>query len=306
MRASDYPWGQTQEDAESIVASLGEVYGTDAFSALANPDADAALVRWQNKACRLSCSRRAYVAYMRDVIRMDVRDVLPSVQVPTLVMHRQHAPYITVEQGRDLAERIPGSRFVVVPGSDNNLYTKPNSQILDHIEGFLTGAGPSSHIDRTLAAVLFTDIVGSTERAAAVGDRRWRNLLESHDAVTRTIVEEHGGRLVKSTGDGALCTFDGPGRAIRCAAALRDALQPLGIDIRAGLHAGEIERHGDDIGGIGVHLAARVVEQAGRGEVLVSAAVPLLVAGSGIEFEDRAEHDLKGIPGPIRLFAVAD
>ena len=155
-----------------------------------------------------------------------------------------------------------------------------------------------------LASILYTDIVGSTEQAARLGDRRWRGLLDSHDAVAKTVTDQHGGRLVKLTGDGILATFDGPGRAIRCAAALREALAPLGITMRAGLHPGEVERRGDDIGGIGVHVAARVLEYADAGETLVSAAVPLLVTGSGLEFEDRGEHDLKGVPGSWRLFAV--
>jgi class 3 adenylate cyclase len=159
-------------------------------------------------------------------------------------------------------------------------------------------------LDRVLAAVLFTDIVGSTQRAASLGDRRWKDLLRSHDTVARSIVEQHRGRLVKTTGDGVLATFDGPGRAIGCALALRDALRTLGIDIRAGLHTGEVELMDDDIGGIGVHVAARVLDHAGAGEVLASAAVPLLVVGSGIEFEDRGEYELRGVPGTWRLHSV--
>lgn len=304
LKAPDYHWGLTESDVDSILASLGEVYGTDAFARLTSPEADVAMARWFSKASRLSCSPKGWVSYMRGIQGMDIREVLPTIRVPTLVLHRQDAPYITLEQGRDLADRIPGARFEPVPGSDNFPFTNPNTQILNHIEEFLTGAGPRAEADRALAAVLFTDIVGSTEQAVSVGDRRWRNLLESHDAITRTVVDEHGGRLVKSTGDGVLATFDGPGRAILCAAALRDALQPLGIEIRSGLHTGEIELRGDDIGGIGVHVAARVLDYAGPSELLVSAAIPMLVTGSGLEFEDRGEHDLKGVPGPWRLFAV--
>jgi class 3 adenylate cyclase len=181
---------------------------------------------------------------------------------------------------------------------------KPNAQILDQIEAFISDTEPSPAADRALAAILFTDIVGSTERAAALGDRRWRNLLESHDAVARTIIDQNGGRLVKLTGDGVLATFDGPGRAIRCAFALRDALDPLGITIRAGLHTGEVELRGDDIGGLGVHVAARVMELAGAGELVVSGAVLMLIAGSGVEFEDRGDYELKGVPGSWRLYAV--
>jgi class 3 adenylate cyclase len=158
--------------------------------------------------------------------------------------------------------------------------------------------------DRALAAILYTDIVGSTERVSAMGDREWRNLLDTHDAVARTIVEQHRGRIIKTTGDGILATFHGPGRAIRCALALGDALRPLGLEIRSGLHTGEVELRGTDIAGIGAHIAARVLEAAAPGELLVSAAVPMLVAGSGFEFEDRGEHELKGVSGPWRLFAV--
>jgi class 3 adenylate cyclase len=234
---------------------------------------------------------------------MDVRMVLPSIRVPTLVMHRADF-LLPVEQGRYLADHIPGAKFVTVPGMDSTIYTAPTEEILAGIEEFLTGARPVADPDRVLAAVLFTDIVGSTPYAASLGDRRWKDLLRSHHTVARSVVEQHRGRLVKTTGDGVLATFDGPGRAIGCALALRDALRALGIEIRAGLHTGEVELMDDDIGGVGVHVAARVLDQAGPGELLTSAAVPLLVAGSGTDFEDRGEHELKGVPGTWRLFAV--
>jgi class 3 adenylate cyclase len=177
---------------------------------------------------------------------------------------------------------------------------------VQHIEDFLVELRGAVEADRALAAILFTDIVGSTERAASVGDRAWRNLIESHDAVTRTIVDQHQGRLIRTTGDGMLATFDRPGRAIRCANGLRHALRALGLEIRAGLHTGEVELTGADIAGIGVHIAARVLEHASAGQLLASAAVPMLVAGSGIEFVDRGEHELQGIPGAWRLFGVLD
>jgi class 3 adenylate cyclase len=223
------------------------------------------------------------------------------------VLHRQEPPsLLPIDTSRYLAAHIPGAELVVVPGKGLNIYTKPYAQILDQIEAFVTGTSPASDTNRALATILYTDIVGSTDKAASLGDRRWRGLLESHDAIANSIVEQHGGRLVKLTGDGLLATFDGPGRAIRCASAFREALAPLGIRIRAGLHTGEVELRGDDIGGIAVHLAARVLEQAGPGELLTSSAVPLLVAGSGLEFEDRGEHELKGVPGTHRLYAVED
>jgi len=253
---------------------------------------------------RMSCSAREMITYMRQDLPTDVRQVLPSIQVPTLVLHRSDPPFFTLAHGRYMAEHIPGARFVQIPGSDMAIFTKPNAQILAQIEEFATGGAPSIGTGRALAAVLFTDIVASTQRAAALGDRRWSTLLGSHDVLAEAIINQHGGRLVKLTGDGVLATFDGPGRAIRCGFALRDALDPLGITIRAGLHTGEVELRGDDIGGIGVHVAARVLEHAKPGELLVSAAVPLLVAGSGVEFEDRGDYELKGVPGTWRLYAV--
>jgi class 3 adenylate cyclase len=193
---------------------------------------------------------------------------------------------------------------VTVPGNGLNIYAKPHTRTLDHIEAFVTGISPTEGTNRALATILFTDIVGSTERASGLGDRRWRDVLDSHDEIADAVIVQHGGRLVKLTGDGLLATFDGPGRAIRCASVLRDALAPLGIAIRAGLHSGEVEQRGEDIGGIAVHLAARVLEHAAPNELLTSSAVPLLVAGSGIEFEDRGDYELKGIPGTWRLYAV--
>jgi class 3 adenylate cyclase len=302
---ADYPWGLAEADADAAMALLEEVWGTDEYSAFAFGDhADPELLRFWAKSARLASSPRTACAYLRAVQRIDVRDVLPSLRVPTLVLHRKDAPWITLDQGRYLAERIPGARFEVVPGADATVFTKPTTPILDHIEEFLTGTAPSATADRALAAVLFTDIVGSTERAAALGDRRWRILLESHDAVARTVIDQHRGRIIKTTGDGVLATFDGPGRAIRCATALRDTLEPLGISIRAGLHTGEIELLGDDIGGIAVHIADRVKSFAAAREVLVSETVPRLVTGSGIEFEERGEHELKGVPGTWHLYSV--
>jgi class 3 adenylate cyclase len=219
-------------------------------------------------------------------------------------MYREDFQGIPPEQGRDLAERIPEARFVLVPGADAVLWTEPTAEMLQHIEQFLGSLHPAVEADRALAAILFTDFVDSTKRLAALGDRAWRDLLDSHDVLARTVVEQHRGQLVRSTGDGILATFDGPGRAIRCAVALNDALRPLGLEIRAGLHTGEIEIRGPDIAGIGVHIAARVVEAAEGGELLVSGAVPMLVAGSGFEFDDRGEHELKGVPGTWQLFAV--
>lgn len=235
---------------------------------------------------------------------MDVRSALVSVRVPTMVLHREGCQVAALDDSRYLAEHIPGAQLAVLPGSDVCLFSEPAAPGLHHIEEFLGGLHGVTESDRALAAILFTDFVGSTKHVSALGDRAWRNLLDSHDVIARTVVEQHGCHLVRTTGDGILATFDGPGRAIRCTTALGDALQPLGLQIRAGLHTGEVEHRGTGIDGIAVHIAARVLEAAAASELLVSAAVPMLVAGSGFEFEDRGERELKGVPGTWHLFAV--
>jgi class 3 adenylate cyclase len=304
---TDYPGGLPASDLEGAIQILEEIWGTKAMADFASADmaaTDPDFARWYARTTRLAISPKEAGAYLRWVQLTDVRDVLPSVHVPTLVMHRAGFSWITPDQGKYIADRVSGARFALVPGSDGAMFHEPTTETLRLLEEFITHLGGAMDSDRALAAILFTDIVGSTEMAAALGDRQWRNLLESHDAVARTLIDKHGGRLIKMTGDGLLATFDGPGRAIRCGFALRDSLEPLGIVIRAGLHTGEVELRGDDIGGIGVHIAARVLDQAKAGELLASSAVPLLVAGSGIAFDDRGEHDLKGV-GALRLYAVA-
>jgi class 3 adenylate cyclase len=276
---------------------------------IAMPDAaqDAAYVDWVLRSMRLAYSPRDASEVFAEQLQLDVRNVLASVRVPTLVLHREGYPAIPLEHGRYLAEHILGARLVVLPGRDTLLFNEPAEPGLHHLEKFLTGLHGTTEPDRALAAILFTDMVGSTQQLLAAGDRAWRNLLDSHDVVARTVVEQHGGRLVRTTvttGDGILATFDGPGRAIRCALALADALRPLGIQIRAGLHTGEVENREDDIAGIAVHIAARVLDAAGANELMVSAAVPMLVAGSGITFDDRGERELKGVPGSWHLYAV--
>jgi class 3 adenylate cyclase len=237
------------------------------------------------------------------VFELDVRGVLSSITVPTLILHRRNDPLHHIEHARYMAEHIPGAKLIELVGPDHSYLEGDRDALLDEVEVFLTGARHVYEPERVLATVLFADIVGSTERAAALGDGEWRILIERHDLLTRTIVDQHRGRLIRTTGDGMLATFDGPGRALRCASALREALRPLGLEIRAGLHTGEIELTGNDIAGIGVHIAARVLDKASAGQLLTSAAVPMLVAGSGIEFEDRGSHALKGVPGEWRLFA---
>ena len=233
---------------------------------------------------------------------VDLRPALSSVQAPTLFVSRQGVPNAALV--RDDAQQISGAKTVELPGDDHLFFVGDTGPMLDAIEEFLTGQLPARHSDRVLATVLFTDIVGSTEHAARLGDRRWRDLLATHDAVVRAEVLRYRGGLVKTTGDGVLATFDGPGRAIRCSCAIRDSARTLGVDVRAGLHTGEIELAGDDVAGIAVHIGARVLAYAEGGEVLVSSTVKDLVAGSGINFIERGEHQLKGVPGAWRLFAV--
>jgi pimeloyl-ACP methyl ester carboxylesterase len=285
---------------------VAQAWGTPAMAEFAFPDAarDPAFLRWALRSMRLGYSPRDARTLFGEQTQIDVRDALALVRVPTLVLHREASPTVALDHGRYLAEHIPGAQLVVLPGRDLQLFMEPAAPGLQHIDEFLRGLHGASESDRALAAILFTDFVDSTKRLAALGDRAWRNVLDSHDVVARTVVEQHRGRLVQMTGDGILATFDGPGRAIRCAIALNDALRPLGLEIRAGLHTGEVEIRGTDIAGIGVHIAARVLEAAEGGELMVSAAVPMLVAGAGFEFEDRGEHELKGIDGTWRLFAV--
>jgi class 3 adenylate cyclase len=243
-------------------------------------------------------------AIVRLIYESDVRDVLPAIRVPTLVIHRRDAVGFRVEHGRYLAEHIPDARYVELPGSDNLIWAGDLDAMVAEIQAFVTGVRPAPEPRRVLATVMFTDIVGSTERAAELGDVNWQALLADHNRVVRRQLDRFGGREIKVVGDGFLATFDGPARAVRCAIAIRDDVRELGLEIRAGLHVGEIEVLSDDIAGLAVHLGARVAALAGPGEVLVSSTVKDLVVGSGIAFDDRGSHLLKGVPGEWRLFAV--
>jgi class 3 adenylate cyclase len=236
------------------------------------------------------------------IFEVDMRGALASIRVPTLVLWRQGGR--GVGQARFVAEHIPGAKATELPRGDELFFIGDTGPLLDAAEEFLTGQLPAHQSDRVLATVMFTDIVGSTEHAARMGDRRWKDLLATHDTLLGTEVERFRGRMVKSTGDGALATFDGPGRAIRCACAVRESVHSLGIDVRAGLHTGEIELRADDVAGVAVHIGARVSALARAKEVLVSSTVKDLVAGSGIEFEDRGDHQLKGVPGSWHLYSV--
>jgi class 3 adenylate cyclase len=237
---------------------------------------------------------------------LDVRAILPTITAPTLVLQRSDNRFVVSGHGRYLGEHIPGARYVEMPGADHIPWLGDLDALVDAIEEFLTGSRHVPEPDRLLATVLFTDIVGSTELVARLGDRRWRHLVDAHHRAAREEIDRYRGRLIKTTGDGILATFDGPGRAIGCAVAIGRAVQGLGVEIRAGLHTGEVEVIGDDVGGIAVHIAARVMAEAQPREVLVSSSVPPLVAGSGLEFEDRGERHLKGVPNTWRLFRVVD
>ena len=235
----------------------------------------------------------------------DVRSALSAVQAATLVLYRGGDRYAGKPHAVYLAEHISGAKLVEVPGEDNLIFAGDSDADLDEIEEFLTGTRHAAVTDRVLATVLFTDIVGSTEHLAELGDRKWRDLLDAHDRTIRRQLERFRGREVGTRGDGFVATFDGPGRAIECGCAMRDAVRTLGLEIRVGLHTGEIELRADDeIAGVAVHIGARVAQHAGAAEVLVSSTVKDLVAGSGIEFDDRGEHELKGVPGTWRLFSV--
>jgi class 3 adenylate cyclase len=236
---------------------------------------------------------------------MDVRSVLPTIDVPTLVLHRLGDGVVRVAQGRYLAEAIPGARLVELEGADHLPFAGDQDALLDEVEEFLVGSRSGGGAERALATVLFTDIVGSTETAARLGDRRWRDLLESHDAAVRHELAAHRGREVKTMGDGFLAVFDGPARAIRCAVSIRDHVRRIGIGLRAGIHTGEVELLDEDVGGMAVNIGARVGALGGDGEVLVSSTVKELVVGSGIEFEERGSYRFKGVPDEWRVFAVA-
>jgi class 3 adenylate cyclase len=300
----DYPWCATWDERRAYASEIEREWGTEADLGTMIPNADPIMRRWWAARARASASPGA----ARDLIlvnsQIDVRHVLPAISVPTLVLHRTGDRDSRSEEGRYIAERIPGARFVELAG-DVHVPVIDADQILDEVEEFLTGTRPAREPDRVLATVLFTDIVGSSQRAAELGDRAWRELLAGHHAAVRRQLERFQGREVDTAGDGFLATFDGPARAVRCGSAIREAVGELGLEVRAGLHTGEVELADGKVTGIAVHTGARVAALAAPGEVLVSSTVKDLVAGSGIEFEDRGAHELKGIPGEWQLYAVA-
>ena len=306
LRDVDYPWGLPARSVEPSLQKMRELWGTGGLVELMAPSAaqDERFRRWYGRYERSSLPPRAINAYYVSQLQRDLRSVLPTIQVPTLVLHRVGNRHMRVGHGRYLAEHIPGAKYVELPGDEQFFHSGDTETMLGEIEEFLTGIRPAAEFDRVLSTVLFTDIVDSTERASVLGDRAWRALLDTHNDIVRRELGRHRGQEIKSSGDGFLATFDGPARAIRCACAIRDEVRSLGIEIRAGLHTGECELMGDDVGGIAVHIGARVTEEADAGDVLVSSTVKDLVAGSGIQFVDRGVRALRGIPGDWRLFAV--
>ena len=300
-------WLPTDEALAQFLDYVEQAWGTGGSLPLFAPTCgnDPAFVRWWGRFERLGASPASASALMRMNSQIDISGIVPTIRVPTLVIHRTEDVTINVEGGRYLAEHIPGARYIELPGKDHILFVGDNAgEIADAIQEFLTGSRVPVPVDRVLATVLFTDIVGSTEKAAALGDSRWRNLLDKHHATIRSNLARFRGHEVKTTGDGILATFDGPARGVRCACAVAEEIRPLGIDVRAGLHTGECEMMGDDVGGIAVHIGARVASLAGAGEVLVSRTVKDLVADSGLRFTDRGSQALKGVPGEWQIYAV--
>lgn len=300
------PW-LNESQFEWFLNTMGAHWGEGVLPRLYAPSVanDKAMVQWFAKIERASASPGSMLALFRANYETDVRAILATIQVPTLVLHRAGDRTVRVAAGRYLAEHIPGARYSELPGIDHHVLDQETMDILaDEIEEFITGARRRPEPDRVLATVMFTDIVGSTERAAQLGDQRWRDLLRSYYAVLRKELAAFRGREVDTAGDGLLATFDGPARAIRCAAAAREKVRQLGLEVRTGLHTGECELMGDRVSGIAVHIGARVASAANPAEVLVSSTVKDLVAGSGIQFADRGMHTLKGVPGEWRLFAV--
>jgi class 3 adenylate cyclase len=303
IRTADYPWAPSWEERLEAFAEVERQWTSGLDWDEVAPSLDSAGLAELSRYYHHCASLGAALALLKMNTHVDVRDVLPSIRVPTVVMHRTEDRDANVEEGRYIAAQIPGARFVEFPGADHSWWTQGRDAILDEVEELVTGIRPAPEPNRVLATVLFTDLVRSTERLSDLGDREWAELLGRHHTVVRRELERFRGREVDTAGDGFFAVFDGPARAIRCAAATRDAVRELGLELRAGLHTGECELFGDKVAGIAVHIGARVASLAGPNEVLVSSTVQDLVAGSGITFDDRGERDLKGI-GARRIFAV--
>ncbi len=302
----DYPYGVPADQAEEYVRQVGDTWGTPGGSAMWLPSKaeDPAFLNWMAKVSRSVASPGAAEAYARQSLATDARAILPAIRVPTLVIHVSDNPLMPVEFGRYIADHIEGSEFIEQEGTDAAPYWEHPDKIISIMESFMTGTKPEPVSDRRLATVMFTDIVDSTRKAKEMGDRSWRSLLDVHDEATRRLVGRNAGDVVKTTGDGVLATFDGPGRAIRCATDLGDELGKVKISLRTGIHAGEIEMRDHDVAGLAVHLASRVMSKAEPGQILVSSTVRDLVVGSDIGFSETGSYHLKGFEGNWQLYSV--
>ena len=308
LRTPETPFGIPSESAERYVELYRSISGRGALVDYLAPtrSSEPAFRRWSTRCQRLGAGPGSAAAIYALFMRTDLSGVLPSIRVPTLVLHREGDQYVRHGHGQFLADRIPGAQLVTLPGADDEWFSGDIEPLFDEIEQFVTGIRRARRTDRVLATILFSDIVGSTERAATLGDAAWKLVREAHDELLRSHIEGFGGQLIETTGDGALATFNGPARAIYCACGIRDAAESLGLSIRAGLHTGEIELMNGGIGGLAVHIGARVAALADADEVFVSASVPPLVAGSAIRFTPRGIHQLKGVPDPWAVYSVSE
>ena len=306
LRSEDYPIGASDETVDAVIKTIESTWGTPELLALVNPSmaGNIEFLEYGARWFRASATPRSAAAQFDYMLRnLDVRKALPLVQVPTLVIHARGSALLPIAHGRYIADHIAGARLVELPGGDTAI-TPDNYVIADDVAEFLTGSRPELPVDRIFTTIVFSDIVGSTQLAAAIGDARWRKLLDAHDQAIRNEFRRFRGEEVNTTGDGFVASFDGPARAIRCADAMIKTTRDLGIEIRVGLHTGECDARGTQLGGLAVHIAARVGALAEGSQILVSSAVKDLVAGSGIQLEDRGTHTLKGVPDTWRLYSV--
>jgi class 3 adenylate cyclase len=311
--SSDYPWAWTAEEWEVYLAEMDAGWGTDEYTGrmfewiMPSAKADPEQRRWWRTMHRMSATPSSMIAIERIWAELDIRPVLPTIQAPTLVLHRRGDPVERVEAGRDFAQRIPGARLVELAGDDWPVWAGDQRELFDSIESFLRGIREEeAELDRVLATVLFTDIVGSTEKATSVGDRAWRELVERHHTVVRAMLGRYRGIEQDVAGDGFFATFDGPARGVKCAQAIVDAVRPLELEVRAGLHTGEVGTTREKASGIAVNVAARISALAEPSEILVSQTVKDLVAGSGLRFHERGSRQLKGVEGAWHLYAVGE
>ena len=308
VREENYPWGIPRADTARLVDSFKNQRDTGAFLQVIAPSrsADERFRSWWGRAQRLGISAGQVAREFRRAVERDLRSSLASVSVPTLVIHRQDNRFIRMGAGEYLAEHIPGAKFVVLPGADHAYFSGDVDAVVDEIEEFVTGVRGGAEGDVVTATVLFTDVVRSTEHQVRIGQRAWSSLTDQHDALVRAALAHHRGHEVKTIGDSFLATFDAAARALSCATEVLASAEEIGLELRAGLHTGDVEVRGDDIGGLAVTIAKRICDLAMPGEVFVSRCVTDLVAGSGIEFSERGDHELKGVPGTWRLYAVTE